>query len=44
MFQHLGDLSDNRWGSDKSSRIKGFKGSTYSAARKGKHSGLTEKN
>ena len=34
---HLRGLSNNRWGGHKSTRIRGFKGSTYGAASKGKH-------
>ena len=38
---HLRGLSNNRWGSHKSNRIRGFKASTYGAASKGKHIQLT---
>ena len=38
---HLRGLSNNRWGGHKSNRIRGFKGSTYGAANKGKHIQLT---
>ena len=34
---HLRGFSNNRWGGHKSNRIRGFKGSTYGAASKGKH-------
>ena len=38
---HLRGFSNNRWGGHKSNRIRGFKGSTYGAASKGKHIQLT---
>ena len=38
---HLKGFSNNRWGGHKSNRIRGFKGSTYGAASKGKHIQLT---
>ena len=40
---HLRGFSNNRWGGHKSNRIRGFKGSTYGAASKGKHIQLTPK-
>ena len=41
MPPHLRGFSNNRWGGHKSNRIRGFKGSTYGAASKGKHIQLT---
>ena len=38
---HLRGFSNNRWGGHQSNRIRGFKGSTYGAASKGKHIQLT---
>jgi len=38
---YLRGLSNNRWGGHQSNRIRGFKGSTYGAASKGKHIQLT---
>ena len=38
---HLRGFSNNRWGGHKSNRIRGFKGSEYGAASKGKHIKLT---
>ena len=38
---HLRGFSHNRWGGHQSNRIRGFKGSTYGAASKGKHIQLT---
>ena len=37
MPYYLRGFSNNRWGGHKSNRIRGFKGSTYGAASKGKH-------
>ena len=34
---HLRGFSNNRWGGHQSNHIRGFKGSTYGAASKGKH-------
>ena len=34
---HLRGLSNNRWGGHKSNKMRGFRGSTYGAADKGKH-------
>ena len=41
MPPHLRVFSNNRWGGHKSNRIRGFKGSTYGEASKGKHIQLT---
>ena len=41
MPPHLRGFSNNRWGGHQSNRIRGFKGSTYGAASKGKHIQLT---
>ena len=41
MPPHLRGFSNNRWGGHKSNRIRGFKGTTYGAASKGKHIQLT---
>ena len=41
MPPYLRGFSNNRWGGHKSNRIRGFKGSTYGAAIKGKHIQLT---
>ena len=38
---HLRGFSNNRWGGHKSNRIRGFKGSKYGAASKGKQIQLT---
>jgi hypothetical protein len=38
---HLRGFSNNRWGGHQSNRIRGFKGSTYGAASKGKRIQLT---
>lgn len=38
---HLRGLSNNRWGGHKSNKIRGFRGSTYGAASRGKHIPLT---
>jgi len=38
---HLRGFSNNRWGGHKSNLIRGFKGTTYGAANKGKHMQLT---
>ena len=38
---YLRGFSNNRWGGHKSNRVRGFKGSTYGAARKGQHIQLT---
>ena len=38
---YLRGFSNNRWGGHHSNRIRGFKGSTYGAASKGKHIQLT---
>ena len=38
---HLRGFSNNRWGGHHSNRIRGFKGSTYGAASKGKYIQLT---
>jgi len=43
MPANLRGFSNNRWGGHKSNRIRGFKGSTYGAASKGKHIQLTAK-
>ena len=40
---HLRGFSNNRWGGHQSNRIRGFKGSKYGAASKGKHIQLTPK-
>ena len=40
---HLRGFSNNRWGGHQSNRIRGFKGSTYGAASKGKHIKLKPK-
>ncbi len=34
---HLRGLSNNRWGGHKSNKMRGFRGSTYGAASRGKH-------
>ena len=41
MPTYLRGFSNNRWGGHQSNRIRGFKGSTYGAASKGKHIQLT---
>ena len=41
MQVNLRGFSNNRWGGHKSNRIRGFKGSTYGVASKGKHIQLT---
>ena len=41
MPYYLRGFSNNRWGGHKSNRIRGFKGSKYGAASKGKHIQLT---
>ena len=38
---HLRGFSNNRWGGHQANRIRGFKGSTYGPASKGKHIQLT---
>ena len=38
---HLRGLSNNRWGGHRSNKIRGFRGSTFGAADKGKHIRLT---
>ena len=38
---HLRGLSNNRWGGHKSNKMRGFRGSTYGAASRGKHIPLT---
>lgn len=38
---HLRGLSNNRWGGHKSNKLRGFRGSTYGAASRGKHIQLT---
>ena len=38
---YLRGLCNNRWGGHKSNQMRGFKGSTYGAASKGKHIPLT---
>ena len=38
---HLRGLSNNRWGGHKSNKMRGFRGSTYGAASKGKYLPLT---
>ena len=37
----LRGLSNNRWGGHKSNQMRGFRGSTYGAASRGKHIPLT---
>ena len=34
---HLRGLSNNRWGGHKSNKMRGFRGSTYGAASRGKY-------
>ena len=41
MPPYLRGFSNNRWGGHKSNRVRGFKGSSYGAASKGKHIQLT---
>jgi len=41
MPNYLRGFSNNRWGGHKSNLIRGFKGSTYGAAGKGKYIRLT---
>ena len=41
MPPHLRGFSNNRWGGHVSNRIRGFKGTTYGAASKGKRIQLT---
>ena len=41
MPPYLRGFSNNRWGGHKSNRVRGFKGSSYGAASKGKHMQLT---
>ena len=38
---HLRGLSNNRWEGHKSNKMRGFRGSTYGAASRGKHIPLT---
>ena len=38
---HLRGLSNNLWGGHKSNKMRGFRGSTYGAASRGKHIPLT---
>ena len=38
---YLRGLSNNRWGGHKSNKMRGFRGSTYGAASRGKHIPLT---
>ena len=38
---YLRGFSNNRWGGHKSNQIRGFRGSTYGAASKGKQIQLT---
>ena len=38
---YLRGLTNNRWGGHKSNQMRGFRGSTYGAASKGKHIPLT---
>ena len=38
---HLRGFSNNRWGGHQANHIRGFKGSAYGAASKGKHIQLT---
>jgi hypothetical protein len=40
---HLRGLSNNRWGGHKSNKMRGFRGSTYGAANRGKYIPLTPK-
>ena len=40
---HLRGLSNNRWGGHKSNKMRGFRGSTYGAASRGKYIPLTPK-
>ena len=40
---HLRGLSNNRWGGHKSNKMRGFRGSTYGVARRGKYIPLTPK-
>ena len=40
---HLRGLSNNRWGGHKSNKMRGFRGSTYGAAGRGKYIPLTPK-
>ena len=41
MPPYLRGFSNNRWGGHQANRIRGFKGSTYGPASKGKHIQLT---
>ena len=40
---HLRGLSNNRWGGHKSNKMRGFRGSTYGAASRGKYIRLAPK-
>ena len=40
---HLRGLSNNRWGGHKSNKMRGFRGSTYGAASRGKCIPVTPK-